>query len=78
MHFEIDANCKRGLRIIREIPNYEISRIEGYNGIGKSSALRLLELCTGSQPYRGQDRLWESFREQLVHATVRVEQDVGH
>lgn len=72
MLFEIDANCKRGLRIIKELPDYEISRIEGYNGIGKSSALRLLELCTGSQPYHGQDRLWASFREQLVHATVRV------
>jgi hypothetical protein len=72
MRFEINANCKRGLRIIRELPDYKISRIEGYNGIGKSSALRLLELCTGSQPYHGQDRLWASFREQLVHATVRV------
>jgi RNase adaptor protein for sRNA GlmZ degradation len=72
VRFEIDASCKRGLRIIRELPDFEVSRIEGYNGIGKSSALRLLELCTGSQPYHGQDNLWASFREQLVHATVRV------
>lgn len=72
MRFEIDANCKRGLRIIRELPDFEVSRIEGYNSIGKSSALRLLELCTGGQPYQGQDKPWASFREQLVHATVRV------
>jgi hypothetical protein len=72
MRFTIDAECKRGLRIIEELPDFEVSRIEGYNGIGKSSALRLLELCTGSQPYLGQERLWASFREQLVHATVRV------
>jgi hypothetical protein len=72
MRFTIDAECKRGLRIIGELPDFQISRIEGYNGIGKSSALRLLELCTGSQPFLGQERLWASFREQLVHATVRV------
>lgn len=72
MRFTIDAECKRGLRIIGEIPPFGVSRIEGYNGIGKSSALRLLELCTGSQPYQGQERMWTSFREQLVHASVRV------
>lgn len=72
MRFKIDANCKRGLKIIGELPDYEVSRIEGYNGIGKSSALRLLGLCTGNQPYRGQDKLWASFRDQLVRATVHV------
>jgi hypothetical protein len=72
MRFEIDAACKRGLRIIRELPDFEVSRIEGYNGIGKSSALRLLELCTGSQPFQGQDKPWESFRNQLAHANVHV------
>lgn len=72
MRFEIDAKCKRGLRIIRELPDFEVSRIEGYNGIGKSSALRLLELCTGSQPFQGQDKPWASFRNQLTHADVRV------
>jgi hypothetical protein len=72
MRFTINADCKRGLRIIGELPDFEISRIEGYNGIGKSSALRLLELCTGSQPYQGQEKLWTTFRDQLVHATVHV------
>ncbi|HET9895298.1 MAG TPA: hypothetical protein VFQ44_10225 [Streptosporangiaceae bacterium] len=72
MRFTIDAECKRGLRIIEELPDFQISRIEGYNGIGKTSALRLLELCTGSQPYQGQDKLWASFRDQLLHATVQV------
>jgi hypothetical protein len=72
MRFTIDAECKRGLRIIGEIPDFEVSRIEGYNGIGKSCALRLLELCTGGQPYQGQERLWMSFHDQLVHANVHV------
>jgi hypothetical protein len=72
MHFKIDATCKRGLRIISEIPDFEVSRIEGYNGIGKSSALRLLALCTGEQPYHGKSGLWASFRGQLVHASVSV------
>jgi len=53
MQFRIDADGRRGLRVIGEIPDLDLCRLEGYNGIGKSAAIRLLELCTGYSPTRG-------------------------
>jgi DNA repair exonuclease SbcCD ATPase subunit len=69
---EIDAECRRGLRVIEEIPDIRPCKIEGYNGIGKTSAIRLLQLCTGEQPFQGNLAAWRSFREQLIRATVTV------
>jgi len=74
MHFRIDADGRRGLRVIGEIPDLDLCRLEGYNGIGKSAAIRLLEMCTGMQPYEGQDRAWRTFRAQLASARVVVTQ----
>lgn len=73
MRFTIDTDCRRGLRIIDEIPNISLCRIEGYNGIGKSGAIRLLQLCTGSQPYSEDEQSWRTFRDQLASARVRVD-----
>ena len=72
MHVEIDADCRRGLRIIEEIPDLRPCKIEGYNGIGKTSAIRLLQLCTGEQPFAGNNAAWRSFASQLVRAKVRI------
>lgn len=72
MHIEIDAECRRGLRIIEEIPDIKLCKIEGYNGIGKTSAIRLLRLCVGEQPFEGNDAAWRTFRDQLVGARVRI------
>jgi hypothetical protein len=72
MRIEIKAECRRGLRIIDEIPHSMPGKLEGYNGIGKTSAVRLLQLCTGEQPFRGNDAAWRSFRNQLIKANVRV------
>lgn len=72
MHIEIDAECRRGLRIIEEIPDIALCKIEGYNGIGKTSAIRLLQLCVGDQPFAGNNAAWRSFRNQLVRARVRI------
>jgi chromosome segregation ATPase len=72
VHVEIDAEFKRGLRIIEEIPDIRPCKIEGYNGVGKTSAIRLLQLCTGEQPFQGNLAAWRSFREQLIKATVTV------
>jgi hypothetical protein len=55
-----------------EIPDIGLSRIEGYNGVGKSSGIRLLQLCTGDQPYEREARAWASLTEQLESATVIV------
>jgi hypothetical protein len=70
MHFAIEADGRRGLKIIEEIPDIGVCRLEGYNRIGKSTAIRLLQLCTGVQPYERQEHLWRTFREQLASARV--------
>lgn len=72
MRFAISADCRRGLRVITEIPDIGVCRIEGHNGIGKSTAIRLLELCTGAQPYEREAMAWRTLREQLVSASVCV------
>jgi hypothetical protein len=74
MHFAIKADGRRGLKVIGEIPDIGVCRLEGYNRIGKSTAIRLLQLCTGVQPYERQDHLWRTFREQLASARVVVTQ----
>ncbi|MEU4823961.1 hypothetical protein AB0H37_19015 [Actinomadura sp. NPDC023710] len=72
MQFKINAHCRRGLRIINDIPDIKLCRIEGYNGIGKSSAIRLLELCGGGQPFANNTQSWRTFRDQLIHADIEV------
>ncbi|MFF7155351.1 hypothetical protein [Streptomyces sp. NPDC008139] len=72
MKIKIEAECRRGLRIIEEIPDLPLCRIEGYNGIGKTNAIKLLRLCAGEQPFAGQDASWRTFREQLTRARITV------
>ena len=45
--------------------------LEGLNGIGKTLAVRVLEVCTGTMPYDQQSAAWRSLREGL--GPVRVE-----
>ncbi|KAB1139319.1 hypothetical protein F7R91_40520 [Streptomyces luteolifulvus] len=72
MHIRIEAESRRGLRIIGEIPNISLCRIEGYNGIGKTNAIKLLRLCTGDQPFVENDHSWRTFRNQLKSARVAI------
>jgi hypothetical protein len=67
----IDAQCSRGLRIISETPDLPIA-IEGYNGIGKTTSIKLLDLCTGGQPFKDDPASWRTFRQQLISGTVRI------
>jgi hypothetical protein len=46
--------------------------LEGLNGIGKTLAVRLLEVCTGTMPYNQHSAAWESLREGLGSVTVEV------
>ncbi|MGE3422745.1 MAG: hypothetical protein AB7N24_11925 [Dehalococcoidia bacterium] len=46
--------------------------IEGLNGIGKTLAVRLLLLCTGTAPYPANAPAWESLRRDLGAFTVTV------
>ncbi|MEU4229136.1 hypothetical protein AB0F17_32985 [Nonomuraea sp. NPDC026600] len=72
MHFTLSTDCRRGLRIIEDIPDIKLCRLEGHNGIGKSTAIRLLQLVTGTQPYVEDRASWKTFREQLVSGTIHV------
>ncbi len=73
MHFTIRIEATGGLRVIEEIPDLTLSQLEGRNGIGKSLAVRLLQLATGEQPYELLPRAWSSLRSELDWATIRVD-----
>jgi len=55
----------------------QVSLLEGYNGIGKSSAIRLLLICTGTLPYSEQDRSWNSLRSNLGQVQIQVDELIG-
>lgn len=65
MRFAIRTDAAEGVRVIKDIPDVPLCRIEGRNGIGKSLAIRLLQLATGDQPYAGLPAAWESLRAHL-------------
>jgi hypothetical protein len=74
VRFRFDApNRSGGLRLIEDIPDYGICHLEGRNGVGKSLALRLLELVTGQQPYGEMPGAWMTLKENLGATTVSVE-----
>jgi hypothetical protein len=62
-----------GIQVIDTIPDYPLCRVEGLNGIGKTLALHLLELCTGQQPYRTRPDAWRTLCQYLGPAEVVVE-----
>jgi hypothetical protein len=77
MRFQISANPGRGIRVIPEIPAFDLCHVEGRNGVGKSLALRLLELCSGVQPYANAVAEWRSLRESLGSVIVTATSLVG-
>lgn len=62
-----------GLRVIPEIPDYPLCHLEGRNGIGKSLAVRLLQLACGDMPYRTTPLAWATLGRQLEACTIRCE-----
>lgn len=74
MRFQIRAEPQGGLRLIGDIPDHDICQIEGRNGVGKTAALRLLQLCTGDQPYTLASRAsWVSFRRSIGPVRITAE-----
>jgi hypothetical protein len=73
MRFQFDAKASDGLRVLPEIPHVTPCLIEGRNGIGKTVAVRLLELIAGRQPFSGFDRQWHSLRQRLGRTVVRID-----
>jgi hypothetical protein len=73
MRFEFSRSGDATVRVIPLIESYSLSRIEGRNGAGKSMAIRLLQLCTGEQPYgEGDGRAWRDLRDRLGDVTIRA------
>ena len=52
MQVRIEAKPIGPLSVLPELPDARLAMLEGLNGIGKTLAVRLLQLCTGQQPYR--------------------------
>lgn len=72
MLFKIDAETRGGLRVIPAIPNIKLCWLEGQNGIGKTAAVRLLELVAGRQPFSSNPDAWASFKENLGKTTIEI------
>ncbi len=60
MNFEIRTDPPGPLKILSNIPDHRLAVLEGLNGIGKTLAIRLLQLCTGTPPYRTTSEPWNS------------------
>lgn len=74
MQIRISTDPIGPLRVLGELPDVPLSVIEGRNGIGKSLAVRLLEICCGEMPYRLRSPAWESLRTGLGRFEVRAEE----
>jgi hypothetical protein len=73
MRFRFTATPTGGIRLIEEIADYKLGRLEGRNGIGKTLAVRLLELATGGQPYVGTSAAWQTLRDYLGEVQIIVD-----
>jgi uncharacterized coiled-coil DUF342 family protein len=72
MHLRIDAHPLGPLRVLSELPDARLAMLEGLNGIGKTLAVRLLQLCAGTMPYRPDSPAWASLCNGLGEFTVTV------
>lgn len=72
MHFEVEHRRRTGLRVVPRLDVQRLTRLEGYNGIGKSVLIRLLQVCVGQHPYPNDKTLWESFRAGVGQARVHL------
>jgi hypothetical protein len=70
MFFRVEHRRTTGLKVIHSLEVERLSRLEGYNGIGKSALIRLIQVCVGQHPYPSNRALWESFRDGVGTARV--------
>ena len=77
MRIQFDVAPESGLRVVPEIAIEPRALLEGRNGIGKTLAVRLLQLLAGSQPYLNDSAAWTSLRQYLGSASVRVTDLLG-
>ena len=72
MLVRISASPSGPLSVIGNLPDANLAILEGYNGIGKTLAVRILQLCTGTMPYALGSPAWESLREGLNEIEVEI------
>lgn len=72
MKIRIDANPSGPLRVLGELPDSRLAVLEGLNGIGKTLAVRVLQICTGERPYPIGSPSWVSLCEGLGDFSVRI------
>lgn len=74
MRCKIDSKAIDGLRVISDIPDIPLCMLEGRNGVGKTSAIHLLELISGSIPedFRLRPALWPSLKQRLRSTSVEL------
>ncbi|HLW78795.1 MAG TPA: hypothetical protein VKU44_04265 [Terriglobia bacterium] len=65
MLVQIEVAPTGPLAVIAELPDARLAILEGLNGIGKTLAIRLLQICTGTLPYRQDSAAWASLRDGL-------------
>ncbi len=72
MHFRVEATPPGPLAVIDELPDARLAILEGLNGIGKTLTVRLLQICTGTMPYRPGSAAWESLCDGLGDFEISV------
>lgn len=72
MLIRINATPTGPLSVIPRFPSANLAILEGYNGIGKTLATRILQVCTGTMPYGLDSAAWKSLREGLGGIEVKV------
>jgi archaellum component FlaC len=72
MRISIDADPIGPLSILTELPETPLAVLEGLNGIGKSLAIRILQICTGTIPYPEDSSVWQSLCAGLGPFSVSV------
>src|SRR6478672_7515714 len=75
MRFAIRPEGDNLLPIVGRFPADRVGRLEGYNGVGKTLAATVLEICTGTQPLltRDQQAQWEGLRDGIGRISVTAD-----
>jgi hypothetical protein len=78
MRFDLTPGSDCRVKVLEGLPDHRIARLEGRNGIGKTMAIRLLQLCTGDQPYRAAEKtVWRELKKALGTVSIRCSELAG-
>ncbi|MBB6015960.1 hypothetical protein ACFP9V_11585 [Deinococcus radiopugnans] len=66
----ITAKHDGQIKIIQKIPGLSLAKLEGRNGIGKSLAVKILQLATGDNPYETDLSSWGTLKHHMSEVKV--------